>query len=150
MVWREFTELAGGGEPIQQPDWTKVFKERQEQEDAKRYWRIILDELKEDEKISRANTHAIKRLVVSYVIFEVAARRVGRDGAVLKSTAPGKQGHWNPWWAVLKDATAMCQAAEAELTVSPRRRGSATKVTKKNKKASAADHYLKAVNTNKA
>lgn len=136
-----FEVIDGGGLP--EPDWSMLFADELDLAAARDQWRVIVAELRATEKLATANEHQIKRLVVSYVLYEIAARHVAEDGAVFPRKGR-KQPAYNPWWAVLKDANGMASVAEAELTISPRRRNSGGKVQRK-KPSQIGGGYLKSL-----
>lgn len=139
-----FSTVTGGNGELPEPDWSVLFSDELDIALAREQWGIITRELRDTEKLATANAHQIKRLVISYVLFEVAARHVSEQGAVLKAKR-SKVPQYNPWFSVMKDANTMAAAAEAELTVTPRRRNNGGKAQRKEKKTSAADRYLKPV-----
>lgn len=138
-----FTPIAGGSGEPPEPDWSILFSDELDIALAHEQWGLLLRELRDSEKLASANAHQLKRLVLSYVIFERAARNVAEVGAVVK----GKRGaaKANPWFQVFKDANAMAQAAEAELTITPRRRNNGGKVSKKNRPEGGAVGYLRSL-----
>lgn len=139
-----FSTVTGGNGELPEPDWASLFSDDLDLRLAREQWGIITRELRDTEKLATANAHQIKRLVISYVLFEVAARRVSEQGAVMKAKR-SKAPQYNPWFTVMKDANAMAAAAEAELTVTPRRRNNGGKVQRKEKKVSPSDKYLRPV-----
>lgn len=126
-----------------EPDWSIHFADVLDVQVAREQWGILIRELRDTEKLATANAHQLKRLVVSYVLFEVSLRHVAEDGAVFPRKGK-KQPTWNPWWSVLKDANAMASVAEAELTITPRRRSNGGKVQRK-KPSQIGGGYLKAI-----
>lgn len=126
-----------------EPDWSAQFTDELDQELARQQWRIITGELKSSEKLANANERQIKRLVDSYVLYEIAMRHVSDEGAVFPRKGK-KQPAYNPWFTVLKDANAMASAAEAELTITPRRRNNGGKVQRQ-KPSLIGGGYLKQV-----
>lgn len=131
----------GAGEPGE-PDWSLIYSDDLDIKIARHWWGVIVRELRDADKLATANEHQVKRLVDHYVTYEQAARHVAEEGAVIK----GKRGatRFNPWFRVMKDANAMASTAEAELTISPRRRNNGGKVKPKANKATGG-RYLKPV-----
>jgi P27 family predicted phage terminase small subunit len=128
---------------LREPDWSAQFTDELDQELARQQWRVIVGELRGSEKLANANERQIKRLVDAYVLYEIAMRNVAEEGAVFPRKGK-KQPAYNPWFTVLKDANAMASAAEAELTITPRRRNNGGKVQRK-KPSLIGGGYLKAV-----
>jgi P27 family predicted phage terminase small subunit len=140
--------MATGGEPLVvdgliEPNWSAQFDDELDQDLARQQWRIVVNELRSSEKLASVNGRQIKRLVDAYVLYEIAMRRVAEDGAVFPAKGK-KQPAYNPWFTILKDANAMASAAEAELTVTPRRRNNGGKVQKQ-KQSTIGGGYLRAV-----
>jgi P27 family predicted phage terminase small subunit len=128
---------------LTEPDWSAQFTDELDQELARLQWRVIVGELRGSEKLANANERQIKRLVDSYVLYEIAMRHVAEEGAVFPRKGK-KQPAYNPWFTVLKDANSMASAAEAELTITPRRRNNGGKVQRK-KPSLIGGGYLKSV-----
>jgi P27 family predicted phage terminase small subunit len=128
---------------MQEPDWSAQFTDELDQQLARHQWRVIVGELRDSEKLANANERQIKRLVDSYVLYEIAMRHVADEGAVFPRKGK-KQPAYNPWFTVLKDANAMASAAEAELTITPRRRNNGGKVQRQ-KPSIIGGGYLKSV-----
>lgn len=126
-----------------EPNWAAQFTDELDQDLARRQWRIIIGELRSSEKLANANERQVKRLVDSYVLYEIAMRHVADEGAVFPRKGK-KQPAYNPWFTILKDANTMASAAEAELTVTPRRRNNGGKVQKQ-KQSVIGGGYLRAV-----
>lgn len=128
---------------LAEPEWAAQFTDELDQDLARRQWRVIIGELRGSEKLANANERQVKRLVDAYVLYEIAMRRVADEGAVFPRKGK-KQPAYNPWFTILKDANAMASAAEAELTITPRRRNNGGKVQRQ-KPSVIGGGYLKAV-----
>jgi len=128
---------------LAEPNWAAQFTDELDQDLARRQWRIIIGELRGSDKLANANERQVKRLVDCYVLYEIAMRHVADEGAVFPRKGK-KQPAYNPWFTILKDANAMASAAEAELTVTPRRRNNGGKVQKQ-KQSVIGGGYLRAV-----
>lgn len=128
---------------IGEPEWSAQFTDELDQDLARRQWRIIIGELRGSEKLANANERQVKRLIDSYVLYEIAMRHVADEGAVFPRKGK-KQPAYNPWFTILKDANAMASAAEAELTITPRRRNNGGKVQRQ-KPSVIGGGYLKSV-----
>lgn len=109
-------------------------------------WGVVTRELVEAGTLAVSNGHAIKRLVEFRVQYERAARHVAEHGSLLKPTSKkAKVGQWNPYWSVMRQADESIRIAEAELGISPVRRGKAAKVQRGKKAPRAADKFLKPI-----
>lgn len=128
---------------LAEPNWAAQFTDELDQDLARRQWRILIGELRSSEKLANANERQVKRLVDAYVLYEIAMRHVADEGAVFPRKGK-KQPAYNPWFTILKDANAMASAAEAELTITPRRRNNGGKV-QRSKPSVIGGGYLKAV-----
>lgn len=128
---------------LTEPNWAAQFTDELDQDLAGRQWRIIIGELRGTEKLANANERQVKRLIDSYVLYEIAMRHVADEGAVFPRKGK-KQPAYNPWFTVLKDANAMAAAAESELTITPRRRNNGGKVQRQ-KPAIVGGGYLKSI-----
>lgn len=134
----------GGGGGFPEPDWSIIFADELDISIARHQWGAVIRELRDTEKLAFANGHQIKRLVISYVIYEAAIRNVAENGAVYPRKGRKQPAH-NPWFSVLKDANAMAATAEAELTITPRRRNNGGKVKTTQKASRPSDAYLRPV-----
>jgi P27 family predicted phage terminase small subunit len=128
---------------LSEPQWSAQFTDELDQDLARRQWRIIIGELRTSEKLANANERQVKRLVDAYVLYEIAMRHVADEGAVYPRKGK-KQPAYNPWFTVLKDANAMASAAEAELTITPRRRNNGGKVQRQ-KQSPIGGGFLRSV-----
>lgn len=128
---------------LAEPEWSAQFTDELDQDLARRQWRVIIGELRGSDKLANANERQVKRLVDAYVLYEIAMRHVADEGAVFPRKGK-KQPAYNPWFTVLKDANAMASAAEAELTITPRRRNNGGKVQRQ-KPSIVGGGYLKPV-----
>lgn len=138
-----FEIVEGGAGVPPEPDWSIIYSDELDIELARVQWRSIINELRDTEKLAAVNGHQIMRCVVAYVLYEKALRDVAENGAVTKRSGK-KQPAYNPHFTVLKDAHAMASAAEAELTISPRRRNNGGKVQRK-KPSQVGGGYLKSL-----
>ena len=139
-----FPVVDGGNGSFPEPDWSLIFSDELDIEAAREHWRAITIELRENDKLAPVNAHQIKRLVISYVMFDLATRRLIEESPVIKAKRT-KLAQYNPWFTVWKDANAIASTHEAELTLNPRRRINGGKVQRKVKRVTAADAYLRPV-----
>lgn len=133
--------INGGDGTPPEPNWRSIFGRAADREAAAAYWRDTINDMKAAEKLSVANAHSIKRLVVAYVTFDISAREVLKSGPVIKAKKTGVP-TYNPWWTTMSNAASQAQALEKELCVSPRDRGAGAKVEKKVKRQ-AGGGYIK-------
>jgi P27 family predicted phage terminase small subunit len=134
-------EGGAGSSEIAEPDWTQFYADDLDLRVARSQWQAIVSELRGTEKLAAANLHQVKRYVMWCVQYEVAARHVAEEGAVFPRRGK-KQPAWNPWFSVMKDASSRCEAIEAELTLSPRRRNNGGKVPRKVRRVGASEEFI--------
>lgn len=130
----------GDGAPAE-PDWSAVYSDVLDVEAASREWGLVVREMRDAGTLAAVNGHAIKRLVEFRVQYERAAKHVAEIGAI-RPAKRAKTGQWNPYWTVMRQADEAIRAIEAELGISPVRRGRAVKVQRGKRTATAADRYL--------
>jgi P27 family predicted phage terminase small subunit len=142
------TVLQGGAGDVPEPDWKVAIPERLDglhddlRTEAHDEWARVTRALREAGTLAPENARQVKRLVLAYLRYDIAAQRVMADGAVVPS--PKTQVPQLSLWQVeMRQADGDANAIEMELCLNPRRRGNATKVAKKAKAATAADAYLR-------
>ncbi|EHM01145.1 phage terminase, small subunit, P27 family [Acetobacteraceae bacterium AT-5844] len=140
--------IAGPGADVDEPDWELLIPEREDGLEEKlrmmahREWVRISSELRDSQTLSPVNRHAMQRLVLAYLRYDMAAAMVMKFGAVVAAKRT-KVPQLNLWQTEMRAADADATGAEMELCLNPRRRGAATKVQRKAKRVTAADSYLK-------
>lgn len=136
---------AAGDPP--EPDWTKELPGRSqavaaERVAASRYWGVIVRELRGVNRLAIANGHAIKRLVVAWLLYDRAAAQVAKLGPVVKAPKTGTPMH-SPWFTAMTQAGKTAATIEAELAITPRSRGDGDPVPNGPRKLpTGADRYL--------
>lgn len=139
--------IAGATEIVTPPDWTALFSDVMEVAAAQEHWRIITIEMRESGTLSASNGHSVQRLVCAYILYDRASRDVAERGVVVNPRKGNVRAipRVNPSFNAMREASADATALEAELGLSPRRRGAVTKVQRKERRARAADSYLRPV-----
>ncbi|MGU3495921.1 P27 family phage terminase small subunit [Xanthobacteraceae bacterium A53D] len=139
--------IDGTGDIIPEPDWTSLFNDELEIAAASEYWRVLTTELRERTLLTPANTHSLQRTVCHYIVFDRACRQVAEVGAVSKPKRGSTRAiaRVSPHYTVMREASADAAASEAELGISPRRRGAVTKAERGKKAPRAADRFLKSI-----
>lgn len=131
-----------GGEGVPpEPNWTRIFGRKDDRAAASEHWKRIVGEMRSAEKLAVANTHAIQRLVVAYITYDISAREVLKAGPVIKAKRTGVP-TYNPWWTTMSNAASQAEALEKQLCISPRDRGAGAKVEKKARRTTGGG-YLK-------
>ena len=139
--------VEGTGSIVPEPNWRLLLTDDIEVEAAGEYWRLVTTEMRDRNTLSPANRHAIQRLVIAYVVFDRASRDVADQGAVTKPRRGNTKAiaRVSPHFTAMRESGSDAATLEAELGLSPRRRGGVTKVERKAKAAKASDAYLRAV-----
>ena len=139
-----FSALLGGEGAPPEPDWHSLYADEMDIASAREEWGIVLREMQESGALTVANGNAIGRLVQFRIVFSRASRNVAEAGAVMKAKRT-RVPQYNPHWIVMKQSDEAIRVLEAELGISPTRRGKVTKVQRAKKTTRAADAYLKPV-----
>lgn len=134
-------ETIGG---ILEPDWARLLPEADEQVAASEHWRRVAHEMNEQEILSLANGHSLQRLVLAYLVYDRCSKNVAADGLV---TAPSQD---NPksiarlsiHYKAMREAENTAERLEAQLGLTPGKRGRVGKVTKKRERTAGADAFL--------
>jgi len=136
--------IEGTGAIVVEPDWTMLFSDVLEVEAAKEHWRVIATELKDRQLLAAANGHSIQRLVCAYVMFDRMYRHVAEAGPVTKPKRGNSKAiaRVSPYFTAMREAGSDAATLEAELGISPRRRGSVTRAERKQRKERASDAYI--------
>jgi P27 family predicted phage terminase small subunit len=136
--------IEGTGAIVPEPDWQSLFSDVLEIAAAKEHWRIITTELKDRQLLAAANGHAIQRLVCAYLMHDRMYRHVAEAGPVMKPRRGNAKAiaRISPYFTAMREAGSDAATLEAELGVSPRRRGAAVKAERRVKRERAADAYL--------
>lgn len=136
--------IEGTGVIVVEPDWESLFSDVLEIAAAREHWRIITTELKDRQLLAAANGHSIQRLVCAYLMFDRMYREVAEAGVVSKPRRGNSKAiaRVSPYFTAMREAGSDADRIEAELGISPRRRGSVTKVERKQRRERASDSYL--------
>lgn len=134
----------GGTNGANEPDWTQTYSCPDDIAAAQEHWRTVIIELREQGTLSGVNGSAVERLVILRIVFDKAAKQVAENGSVIQPKARNNRSiaRQSPYFQVMMQTAAAVERAEAELGLSPRRRGSTTKVDRKERQKQAADAYL--------
>lgn len=136
--------IEGTGAVVVEPDWESLFSDVLEIAAAREHWRIITTELKDRQLLAAANGHSVQRLVCAYLMFDRMYREVAENGVVSKPRRGNTKAiaRVSPYFTAMREAGSDAAALEAELGISPRRRGSVTKAERKQRRERASDAYL--------
>ena len=135
--------IEGSGSIVVEPDWTSLLNDELEVAAAAEYWRLITTELLERGLLAPVNGHSIQRLICAYLMHDRMYRHVAEAGVVTKPRRGNSKAiaRISPHFTAMREAGSDADRIEAELGLSPRRRGSATKVERKQRRERAADAY---------
>lgn len=134
--------IPGGDGVPPEPNWLRYFGRKADRDAASEHWKRIVSDMRGAEKLAVVNTHAIQRLVVAYVTYDISAKAVLKLGPVVPAPRT-KVLTYNPWWTTMSNAASQAEALEKQLCLSPRDRGTGAKVEKKARRTTGADRYLK-------
>lgn len=136
--------IEGTGAIVPEPDWESLFSDVLEIAAAKEHWRIVTTELRDRQLLAAANGHSIQRLVCAYLMFDRMYRHVAEAGPVSKPRRGNTKAiaRVSPYFTAMREAGSDAATLEAELGISPRRRGAAVKAERRVKRERAADAYL--------
>ena len=127
-----------------EPKWPQLLPDAGERRAAKEHWRSITEEMRERETLSASNQHALQRLVLAYVIYDRCSRIVAQDGMVTAPAAdnPKAIARLSIHYKAMREAENTAERLEAQLGLSPGRRGRVGKVAKKRERSAGADAFL--------
>jgi len=129
---------------VAEPDWSTLLPDAKERTVAAEHWRRIYGEMKEREILSASNGHALQRLVLAYLIYDRCSQAVGADGLVDEPAKdnPKAIARLSIHYKAMREAETTAERLEAQLGLSPGRRGKVAKVTKKRERTAGADAFL--------
>ncbi len=134
--------LDGGDGVPPEPNWVRLFGRKADREAASEHWKRIISEMRGADTLAVVNTHAIQRLVVAYVNYDLAAKMVLKLGPVIPAPKT-KVLTYNPWWTVQANAASQAEALEKQLCIPPRERANGGKVAKKTVRSTGSARFLK-------
>lgn len=139
--------IEGGGKTVIEPDWMQVYSDSLDIAAARSHWKSLERALLDAGTLAPENAAMMERCVHFRIAYEKAHREVADKGVVI----PPKRGSKtaiarpSPHWHAMREAAADLDRIEGELGLPPRRRGSVTKVDRKQRARMAADAYLRPV-----
>jgi len=127
-----------------EPDWAQLLPDAVERAAARAHWRAIAGEMQERETLSPANSHALLRLVLAYVVYDRCSLVVALEGMVTQPKADNPKAipRLSVHYKAMEGAEKTAERLEAQLGLSPGRRGRVGKVTKKRERRADADAFL--------
>ena len=129
---------------VAEPDWKKLLPSVSERAAAKRHWRCITDEMRTSDTLSAANRHALQRLVLAYLVYDRCSAIVAKDGLVTEPAMdnPKAIARLSIHYKAMREAETNAERLEAQLGLSPGKRGRVGKVAKKRERSAGADKFL--------
>lgn len=129
---------------VPQPNWKLLLADQAEQKAARAHWRRVTEEMEGVDTLGAANRHALQRLVLAYIVYDRCALVVGAEGII---TSPNPE---NPkaiarlsiHYKAMSEAEKTAERLEAQLGLSPGRRGKVGKVARKRERRAGADAFL--------
>ncbi|MFN3387450.1 MAG: P27 family phage terminase small subunit [Allosphingosinicella sp.] len=127
-----------------EPNWRQLLPDRKERKSASAYWRAITEEMRQLETLSLANQHAVQRLVLAYLVYDRCSLLVAADGLVTEPKADNPRGiaRLSIHYKAMREAESTAERLEAQLGLSPGRRGKVGKVPRKRERSAGADSFL--------
>lgn len=139
--------IEGGNQTVIEPDWQSVYSDVLDLEFARSSWAELVRALNDAGTLAAENARMMERCIDFRIQYEKAKRQVAEKGMVI----PPKRGSKtaiarpSPYWIAMREAASDLDRIEGELGLAPRRRGSVTKVDRKQRARQAADAYLRPV-----
>ncbi|MEZ0495411.1 P27 family phage terminase small subunit [Sphingomonas sp. IW22] len=129
---------------VAQPDWSLLLPDAREQAVAAEHWRRLVGEMMDREILSSSNGHALQRLVLAYLVYDRCSRALADGGIVDEPNAdnPKAIARLSIHYKAMQEAEKTAERLEAQLGLTPGRRGKVAKVTKKRQRTAGADAFL--------
>jgi P27 family predicted phage terminase small subunit len=135
---------AGKSTDIVEPHWPSLLSDRKERAVAKAHWARLTGEMRASETLSATNGHALQRLVIAYIVYDRCSLLVAKTGVVNEPAAdnPKAIARISAYFKAQSDAEKTAERLEAQLGLSPGRRGKVGKVSRKRERSAGADAFL--------
>lgn len=139
--------IEGSASPVQEPDWSDTYTSPEDIEAAKEQWRLLENAMLDAGTLAPENAPMMERYVNFKLIYDRAKRIIAEKGIVMPPRRGSRSGiaRQHPSWSTMREAASDLDRMEAELGISPRRRGGLAKVNRQPRKKEAASAYLAAV-----
>ena len=131
-------------EIVTEPDWARLLTDPAEVAAAAEHWRRVTTEMLDLQTLSPANGHSLQRLILAYLVYDRCALQVAADGLVTEPNAanPKAIARLSIYYKAMREAESTTERLEAQLGLSPGRRGKVGKVSKKKERRAGADAFL--------
>lgn len=129
---------------VTEPDWKLLLPDVAERKVAAGHWRRVTEEMTAREILSSSNGHALQRLVLAYLVYDRCSREVAAGGIVDEPNPdnPKAIARLSIQYKAMREAESTAERLEAQLGLSPGRRGKVAKVAKKRERTAGADAFL--------
>lgn len=129
---------------VAEPKWDRLLTEKGERQAAKGHWKRVVAEMRERETLAASNGHALQRLVLAYIIFDRCTHQVASHGLVIEPAKDNPKAiqRLSIYYHAMREAEKTAERLEAQLGLSPGRRGKVGKVSKKRERKAGADAFL--------
>lgn len=129
---------------VKEPNWTTLLSDTIERKVAREHWNRIADEMLAREILSSSNGHALQRLVLAYLVYDRCSAEVAEQGIVTEPNDdnPKAIARLSIHYKAMREAENTAERLEAQLGLSPGRRGKVAKVVKKRERSAGADAFL--------
>jgi P27 family predicted phage terminase small subunit len=129
---------------VREPVWDSLLPNASERVVAANHWRRIVGEMTSREILSSSNGHALQRLVLAYIVYDRCSQAVANGGIVDEPNAdnPKAIARLSIYYKAMREAENTAERLEAQLGLSPGRRGKVGKVVKNRVRSAGADAFL--------
>lgn len=129
---------------VAEPKWANLLPDPEERKVAAAHWKRVSQEMKDREILSASNGHALQRLVLAYVVYDRCSREVTKGGLVDEPNPnnPKAIARLSIYYKAMREAEKTTERLEADLGLTPGRRGRVGKVTKQRTRSAGADAFL--------
>jgi len=129
---------------VAEPKWSKLLPDAAERKVAAEHWRRIAAEMKEREILSSSNGHALQRLVLAYLVYDRCSLSLADGGIVDEPSAdnPKAIARLSIHYKAMREAEKTAERLEAQLGLTPGKRGRVAKVAKRRERTAGADTFL--------
>lgn len=129
---------------VSEPDWAALLNSPAERIVAAGHWRRLVVEMTAREILSSSNGHALQRLVMAYLVYDRCSVAVGAGGIVDEPAKdnPKAIARLSIHYKAMREAENTAERLEAQLGLSPGRRGKVAKVARQRTRTAGADAFL--------
>jgi P27 family predicted phage terminase small subunit len=130
---------------VAEPDWARLLPDAGERHAAGEHWSRVVEEMEGLDTLSASNGHALQRLVLAYLNYDRASQQVALHGLVSEpdhDKNPKAIARLSVYYQAQREAEKTAERLEAQLGLSPGRRGKVGKVARKRERRAGADAFL--------